>query len=256
MDRRGILLAGGHGTRLRPLTTAVSKQLLPVYDKPMIYYALWTLLASGCREILVIVRPDDEAIFFRLLGHGEAFSCDISYCTQARPAGIAEALILGEQFLAGHPIALALGDNVLCGFDLAVRLRETSEAYANAVLACPVNDPRAFGVVELDAHDTVISIEEKPAIPLTNLAMPGLYFFDDMASRIASKLTPSARGELEITDVAKAYIPGGLHAMQLYPVIGDVWFDCGTPDSLLEAGKTVAILSADGNRICDPTSVF
>lgn len=254
IHRKGILLAGGNGTRLLPLTKVVSKQLLPVYDKPMIYYPLWSLRVSGCDEILVITRPQDRYLYEALLGNGAEFGCQLSYAEQQNPSGIAEALILGEEFLDGDEVVLALGDNVLHGLNLDKRLGELSHTTPNAILAYSVTDPRAYGVVEVDDLGFAVNIEEKPEQPKSYLAVPGLYFYDCNAPRIAASLQPSARGELEITDVSRAYIDEGLRVLQLNRLAGDLWFDCGTPELLATATTEIGdiVQRTGGFSPCDP----
>lgn len=254
IQRKGILLAGGNGTRLLPLTKVISKQLLPVYDKPMVYYPLWSLRASGCDEILVITRPQDRYLYEALLGDGAEFGCKLSYAVQQNPSGIAEALILGEDFLDGQDVVLALGDNVLHGLHLDARLSELSRTEPNAILAYSVADPRAFGVVEVNTRGYAMTIEEKPEQPKSHFAVPGLYFYDSEAPKIAASLQPSARGELEITDVSRAYIDSGLRVLRLNRLEGDLWFDCGTPELLATATTEIGdiVQRTGGYSPCDP----
>lgn len=243
--RKGILLAGGTGTRLFPLTSAVSKQLLPIYDKPMVYYPLSALMLAGLREILVITTPHDRPLFERLLGDGSRFGVRLSYAEQATPDGVARALIIAAEvgFLTGaEPAALALGDNLFYGHNLSRQLREVAADPAGAtVFAARVADPRPYGVVEFADDGRVLSIEEKPAHPKSPYAIPGLYFFDASAPALARTLRPSARGELEITDLQRLYLEqGGLRVVPFGR--GTAWLDTGTPDSLLDAAQFVAVL--------------
>lgn len=237
--RRGVLLAGGRGTRLAPLTTAVSKQLLPVYDKPMIFYPLSALMLAGIREILVVTNPDDHAQFRRLLGDGSQWGVALSYAVQPSPDGIAQALILGEDFLDGGPCALVLGDNIFFGEGLGGQLRAADARAAGAsVFAYHVTDPERYGVVAFDAAGRATHIEEKPARPRSPYAVTGLYFYDARAPAFARDLAPSARGELEITDLNARYLAeGDLHVQRMGR--GYAWLDAGTPDSLLQAGEFV-----------------
>jgi glucose-1-phosphate thymidylyltransferase len=240
--RKGIVLAGGAGTRLHPATLAVSKQLLPVYDKPMIYYPLSTLMLAGIRDVLVISTPQDTPRFQQLLGDGSAWGMSLSYGVQPAPEGIAQALVLGEHFLAGAPSALVLGDNIFHGHDLQALLRGVDARPDGAtVFACHVHDPERYGVVAFDGSGRVISIEEKPTTPKSSYAVTGLYFYDASAPARARALRPSARGELEITDLNLTYLRDASLTVQVLGR-GYAWLDTGTHDSLLEAGQFIATL--------------
>jgi len=239
MTTKGIILAGGAGTRLWPMTEVVSKQLLPVYDKPLIYYPLSTLMLAGIRDILIISTPRDSVSFQLLLDTGAQFGLNISYAVQAQPAGIAQALIIGKEFINNSRVALILGDNIFYGQGLQRRLRNIAFCVDGAVvLSQPVQDPQRYGVVELDAKGWPISIEEKPILPKSFLAVTGLYFYDNTATSRAEKLVPSARNELEITDLNKSYMHDG--ALRVEPLgRGSAWFDTGTADALLQASTFV-----------------
>jgi glucose-1-phosphate thymidylyltransferase len=238
---RGIILAGGSGTRLWPLTRGVSKQLLPVYDKPMIHYPLATLMAAGLREVLVITTPDDQSAFVRLLGDGSALGMQISYAVQLRPEGLAQAFLIGEEFLAGGAAALILGDNLFHGAGLGRQLRELTRVDGGHVFAYQVANPSDYGVVEFDDDGRVLSIEEKPTAPRSTYAVPGLYFYDASVVDIARSITPSARGELEITDVNAHYLREGRLTVSVLPR-GTAWLDTGTFRSLQDAGEYVRVL--------------
>jgi glucose-1-phosphate thymidylyltransferase len=254
--RKGILLAGGSGTRLYPLTLAVSKQLMPVYDKPMVYYPLSTLMLAGIREVLVITTPRDSDAFRSVLGDGRQWGMQITYAVQPQPDGIAQALVIGEAFLAGAPCALILGDNIFFGHGLAESLAGASARTAGAtIFGYWVRDPERYGVVEFDAAGCARAIEEKPAHPRSNYAVTGLYFYDETASARARALRPSARGELEITDLNNAYLADG--ALQVERLgRGQAWLDTGTHDSLLDAANFVQVMQArQGLQIACPEEI-
>ncbi|WP_243076981.1 glucose-1-phosphate thymidylyltransferase RfbA [Microbacterium sp. SS28] len=231
---RGIILAGGTGSRLHPITLGVSKQLVPVYDKPMVYYPLATLLLAGIRDVLIITTPQDSEQFQRLLGDGTRFGISISYKTQPSPDGLAQAFILGEDHIGGDSVALVLGDNIFYGQGMGTRLRQYENLSGGVVFGYWVDDPTAYGVVEFDSEGRVVSLEEKPLAPRSNYAVPGLYFYDNGVIEIAKNLKPSPRGELEITDVNLEYLRRGALHVELLPR-GTAWLDTGTFDSLAEA---------------------
>jgi glucose-1-phosphate thymidylyltransferase len=253
---KGIILAGGEGTRLRPLTLGVSKQMLPVYNKPMIYYPLSILMLAGIREILVITMPDVQSTFQRLLGDGRQWGLDFTYVTQAEPRGLADAFLIGEEFIAGEPVCLVLGDNIFYGYGITDKVAAAAQMDEGAlVFAYAVLDPQRYGIIEFDARGRAISIEEKPQQPKSKYAVPGLYFYDQQVVELAKQVKPSVRGELEITDLNRLYMERGQLRVEMLGR-GVAWLDAGTHTSLLEASNFVqAVEHRQGMMIACPEEI-
>jgi glucose-1-phosphate thymidylyltransferase len=240
---KGIILAGGKGTRLYPLTKSVSKQLMPIYDKPMVYYPLATLIEAGIHEILIITTPEDMPLFQNLLGDGSRIGCKFSYVEQAEPNGLAQAFILGEEFIKNDPVALILGDNLFYGTHFVKQLKKHASYDGGMIFACKVSDPQRYGIVQFDENQKGIDIEEKPTNPKSSYAVPGIYFYDETVVEKAKKLSPSHRGELEITDLNRLYMEENrLHVEVLDP--GTAWLDTGTIESLMEASQFVQVIQS------------
>jgi glucose-1-phosphate thymidylyltransferase len=256
MGQKGIILAGGSGTRLHPLTIAVSKQLMPIYDKPMIYYPLTTLMLAGVREVLVITTPHDQEPFKRLLGDGKRWNIDIQYAVQPSPDGLAQAFLIGRDFIASDPCALVLGDNIFYGHGVSGQLQTAAQrTHGATVFGYYVANPSAYGVAEFDVHGKVIGLEEKPSEPKSNYAVTGLYFYDDQVCSLAASLKPSKRGELEITDLNRLYLEQGTLHMELFSR-GVAWLDTGTHESLMQASNFIQVVEErQGLKVACPEEV-
>ena len=252
---KGIILAGGSGTRLYPITKGISKQLMPIYDKPMIYYPLSVLMLAGIKEVLIITTPEDNDQFKRLLGDGSEIGCSFSYAVQAVPNGLAQAFVIGADFIGKDKVALVLGDNIFYGAGFSKLVQSFNDVNGAAVFAYEVNDPERYGVVEFDANNNALSLEEKPKAPKSNYAVPGLYFYDNQVCDIAAGIRPSARGELEITDVNRTYLERGMLNVELLGR-GMAWLDTGTHESLLDAGQFIGTLEKrQGLKVACPEEI-